>query len=104
MRKALALVLGEHLPVSRRCVHVKQHGGAKAAVREVMRELPGARFVGLEKARAKTFIGRVERGFDFLGIRQIFDALRGRRPTGPDPTASTTLGGGLSTRCGVALR
>jgi hypothetical protein len=38
-------VLSEQLPVSRRCVHVKGHGGAKAAVRQVMRRLPGARFV-----------------------------------------------------------
>jgi hypothetical protein len=45
--KALAFVLGERLPVSRRCVHVKGHGGAKAAVRRVMQQLraPGARFV-----------------------------------------------------------
>ena len=43
--KALALVLGERLPVSRRCVHVKGHGGAKAAVRQVLRRLPEARFV-----------------------------------------------------------
>jgi hypothetical protein len=43
--KALALVLGEELPVSRRCVHVKGHGGAKAAVRQVMQRLPTARFV-----------------------------------------------------------
>jgi RNA-directed DNA polymerase len=43
--KALALVLGERLPVSRRCVHVKGHGGAKAAVRQVMERLPEARFV-----------------------------------------------------------
>jgi hypothetical protein len=43
--KALALVLGEHLPVSPRCVHVKGHGGAKAAVRQVMQRLPTARFV-----------------------------------------------------------
>jgi hypothetical protein len=27
--KALALVLGDHLSISRRCVHVKGHGGAK---------------------------------------------------------------------------
>jgi RNA-directed DNA polymerase len=27
--KALALVLGEHLPVSRRCTHLKGNGGAK---------------------------------------------------------------------------
>jgi hypothetical protein len=43
--KALAGVLGERLPVSRRCVHVKGHGGAKAAIRRVMRRLPTARFV-----------------------------------------------------------
>ncbi len=43
--KALALVLGEHLPISRRCVHVKGHGGAKAAVRRVKQRLPPARFV-----------------------------------------------------------
>jgi RNA-directed DNA polymerase len=44
-RDALALVLGEVLPISRRCVHVKGHGGAKAAVRQVVRQLPSARFV-----------------------------------------------------------
>ena len=33
--KALAIVLGKHLPVSASCVHVKGHGGAKAAVRAV---------------------------------------------------------------------
>lgn len=27
--KALALVLGSYLPVSRRCTHIKRHGGAK---------------------------------------------------------------------------
>jgi hypothetical protein len=43
--KALALVLGQHLRVSRRCVHVKGHGGAKAAIRQIMHWLPGARFV-----------------------------------------------------------
>jgi hypothetical protein len=43
--KALAGVLGELLPISRRCVHVKGHGGAKAAVRRVVRQLPSAQFV-----------------------------------------------------------
>jgi RNA-directed DNA polymerase len=43
--KALAEVLGDLLPISRSCVHVKGHGGAKAAVREIMRQLPSARFV-----------------------------------------------------------
>ena len=38
--KAIALVLGERLWVSPACVHVNGHGGAKAAVRAVSRELP----------------------------------------------------------------
>ncbi len=37
--KALAIVLAKHAPVSPRCTHVKGHGGAKAAVRQVMRHL-----------------------------------------------------------------
>ena len=43
--KAVALVLGARLPLSRRCVHVKGHGGAKAAVRQVLAQLPQHRFV-----------------------------------------------------------
>jgi RNA-directed DNA polymerase len=43
--KALALVLGKHLPVSSRCTHVKGHGGAKNAVRAVRDHLPDNRFV-----------------------------------------------------------
>ncbi len=37
--KALAIVLAKHLPISTRCTHVKGHGGAKAAVRRVVRDL-----------------------------------------------------------------
>ncbi len=43
--KALAMVLAGHLPVSRSCTHVKGHGGAKAAVRQVMVKLADNRFV-----------------------------------------------------------
>lgn len=43
--KALALVLAEYLPVSRRCTHLKGHGGAKYAVREVRDHLADNRFV-----------------------------------------------------------
>jgi hypothetical protein len=43
--KALAIVLSDVLPVSRVCTHVKGHGGAKAAVRRVMRRLDTNRFV-----------------------------------------------------------
>jgi hypothetical protein len=38
--KALTIVLAKHLPISTRCTHVKGHGGAKAAVRQVVRHLP----------------------------------------------------------------
>lgn len=43
--KVLALVLEKHLPVSRRCTHVKGHGGAKAAVRAVRDSLGNYAFV-----------------------------------------------------------
>jgi RNA-directed DNA polymerase len=43
--KALALVLAENLPVSRRCTHVKGHGGAKYAVRDVRDHLANSHFV-----------------------------------------------------------
>ena len=43
--KALAIVLAEHLPISPRCTHIKGHGGAKYAVREVRDHLPDNRFV-----------------------------------------------------------
>jgi len=43
--KALAIVLGEHFPVSHSCTHIKGHGGAKFAVREVRDHLAANRFV-----------------------------------------------------------
>ena len=45
MLKALAIVLAKHLPVSRRCTHLKGNGGAKYAVREVRDHLQNNRFV-----------------------------------------------------------
>ena len=38
-------MLAEHLPVSLRCTHLRGHGGAKYAVREVRDHLQGNRFV-----------------------------------------------------------
>lgn len=38
-------VLAPVLPISPRCTHVKGHGGAKAAVREVSAALPEHKFV-----------------------------------------------------------
>ena len=43
--KALAWLLGSHLPLSRRCTHLKGHGGSKAAVRAVHAALRANRFV-----------------------------------------------------------
>ncbi len=39
--KALTIVMAKHLPVSTRCTHLKGHGGAKAAVRQVWARLGG---------------------------------------------------------------
>jgi hypothetical protein len=43
--ESLAIVLAKQLPVSRYCTHLKGHGGAKYAVREVRDHLPDNRFV-----------------------------------------------------------
>jgi RNA-directed DNA polymerase len=43
--KALAIVLAEHLPCSRRCTHLKGNGGGKYAVREVRDHLSDSSFV-----------------------------------------------------------
>jgi hypothetical protein len=43
--KALTLVLARVLPVSPRCTHIKDNGGAKAAVRQVKAALATNRFV-----------------------------------------------------------
>ena len=43
--KAMSVVLGALLPVSPRCTHIKGHGGAKAAVRQVQARLVANRFV-----------------------------------------------------------
>ena len=43
--KALSIVLSRHLPSSPRCTHLKNHGGAKEAVRQVQRNLGANGFV-----------------------------------------------------------
>jgi RNA-directed DNA polymerase len=43
--KAMALVLRSYLPASHRCAHIRGHGGAKYAVREVRDHLAANRFV-----------------------------------------------------------
>ena len=43
--KALSLLLPTVLPLPKRCAHLKGHGGAKYAVRQVVAHLPGYRYV-----------------------------------------------------------
>ena len=43
--KALTWLLAERLPLSRRCTHLKGHGGGKGAVRAVRKHVPRHRFV-----------------------------------------------------------
>ncbi len=45
MLKALTIALADVLPVSARCAHVKGHGGAKAAARQVHNHLAASGFV-----------------------------------------------------------
>jgi hypothetical protein len=72
--KAVALVLGRHLQgvLSQNCYHLAGHGGIKAAVCDVGRAVPNQAFVfrsDASKHPDKTFVGRIDRGFDFLGYR-----------------------------------
>ena len=69
--KALAIVLGRHLAVSPRCVHVKGHGGAKAAVRQVWQHLPRQRF---RPAHRREIV---------LRLHRPLRAARPARPSGP---------------------
>lgn len=60
--KCLALVLSQRLPLSRRCFHIKGSGGrkrgGKAAVREVLQQLPRSRFV--LKTDVKSYYASIE--------------------------------------------
>jgi retron-type reverse transcriptase len=43
--KALSLILPQYLPLSEHCTHLKGHGGAKYAVRQVIEHVPASTFV-----------------------------------------------------------
>jgi hypothetical protein len=43
--KALSLALQQHLSLSKQCTHLKEHGGDKYAVRQVLEQLPNYKFV-----------------------------------------------------------
>lgn len=74
MLKLLTIALQNILPLHRTCTHLKGHGGHKFAVATMNRWFGEA---GLEQHPGKTFIGRIERGFDWLGYRFDAAGLRG---------------------------
>jgi RNA-directed DNA polymerase len=72
--KALILVLSDVLPVSASCVHIKGHGGAKAAVRQVDDNLDGNRFVF--RTDVKSFYASIGHG---LLIDRLAEHISDRR-------------------------
>ncbi len=72
--KALTIVLAKHLPVSIRCTHVKGHGGAKAAVRQVWAALPENRFV--LRTDVKSYYASIDH---FLLLGQLAEDIKDRR-------------------------
>lgn len=72
--KALTLVLGEHLPVSRSCTHIKGSGGAKYAVREVRDHLAANRFV--LRTDVKSYYASIDR---LLLLNQLAVHIKDRR-------------------------
>ena len=72
--KALTIVLADVLPVSVRCTHVKGHGGAKAAVRQVMRHLPANRFV--LRTDVKAYYASIDH---FLLLDQLAEYIMDKR-------------------------
>ena len=72
--KALAKVLGEHLPISPRCTHVKGHGGATAAVRQVWAALAENRFV--LRTDVKSYYASIDH---LLLLDQLAEYVKDRR-------------------------
>ncbi len=71
--KALTIVLAKHLPVSTRCTHVKGHGGAKAAVRQVWARLAENRFV--LRTDVKSYYASIDH---FLLLDQLAEHVKDR--------------------------
>ncbi len=77
--KALTIVLADVLPVSVRCAHVKGHGGAKAAVRQVHNHLTANSFV--LRTDVKSFYASIDhlllmdRLAFYIGDRHILNLL-----------------------------
>ncbi len=77
--KALSMVMAKVLPVSRTCTHVKGHGGAKAALRQVMARLPDNRFV--LRTDVKSYYASIDhfllmdRLSEYVGDRTVINLL-----------------------------
>ncbi len=77
--KALTIVLSDILPVSPRCTHVKGHGGAKAAVRQVRANLDANGFV--LKTDVKSYyasighVALIDRLARFIPDRRVLNLL-----------------------------
>ena len=77
--KAITIVLERYLPVSRHCMHVRGHGGAKAAVRRVYKALPANTFV--LRTDVKSYYAFIEhfvlldRLADYLPDRSLLNLL-----------------------------
>ncbi len=72
--KALSLVLVKHLPISKNCAHIRGHGGAKGAVRQVLRHLPQHRFV--LKTDVKSYYSSIDH---FLVLDQLAHYIKDPR-------------------------
>jgi hypothetical protein len=64
--KALTGVLSERIEVSKQCTHVKGHGGAKSAIRQVVEHLPSYKFV--LRTDVKSFYASIDH---FLLLEQL---------------------------------
>ena len=100
--KALTWVLEEVLPVSRLCVHVRGHGGAKAAVRAVVEHLPWNSFVFRTDVRGyydaidhRLLLDRLERYVSARGFPSSSDrTCRSGGSQATSPGSGSTCGGG----------
>ena len=67
-------MLSDVLPVSPSCTHIKGHGGAKAAVRQVMAHLPTNSFV--LRTDVKSYYASIDH---FLLLDQLAEIIRDKR-------------------------